>query len=737
MVGGNRELSPPPIANIERENQMARAPHHDILFEPVKIGPKTLRNRFWQVPHCNGAGSDRPGFQALHRGTKAEGGFAAVFTEVCMVSADSDSMPWVASKLIDKGDIRNLRMMTDEIHRHGGLAGVEITHGSSFCFNAESRMPGRAPSQVPNEMEGMSSARAMTIADIKRMQRDHVDCALRAREAGFDLLTIFCGLATIPNYFLYKWNNKRTDEYGGSFENRARFTVELMHMLREEIKDCAIGIRFPIDTLDVPYGYGDMGVRADGEGKQFIALLDDLVDYWDVNIGTLNWGEDAGSSRFFETNHEAQYTRYAKMVSKKPVINVGRFTDPDVMVKAIRSGQCDIIGMARPSIADPFLPRKIEEGRYEDIRECIGCNVCVSRWEKGGPPIWCTQNTTAGEEYRRGWHPEKFNPTAKPEKSILVIGAGPAGLECAMVLGKRGYETVQLVDAQDRVGGHINWVSKLPGFGAWQRVTDWRKAQIEMHTRVGIELNTRLSYEDILNYGGEHVIFATGSKWDTTGMSGPIHDYIVGADATLPHVVTPEQYCVDGKPVGTRVVVIDNDAYYMGSAMAILLAEKGHDVTYITYNESVGPYLRYTLEEQRTFEKLGSLGVKCKRMLLAVSAENGNVTCMDKWTGETAEFPYDSVMLVTHRTSECGIYDRLQANPEEMREAGIKSIHLIGDAHTPGMIAQSTFSGARLAREFDSENPDIHLPFIRERRLIGATDADYAVAGWAMSADIG
>ena len=716
---------------------MARAPHHDILFEPVKIGPKTLRNRFWQVPHCNGAGSDRPGFQALHRGTKAEGGFAAVFTEVCMVSADSDSMPWVASKLIDKGDIRNLRMMTDEIHRHGGLAGVEITHGSSFCFNAESRMPGRAPSQVPNEMEGMSSARAMSIADIKRMQRDHVDCALRAREAGFDLLTIFCGLATVPNYFLYKWNNKRTDEYGGSFENRARFTVELMHMLREEIKDCAIGIRFPIDTLDVPYGYGDMGVRADGEGKQFIALLDDLVDYWDVNIGTLNWGEDAGSSRFFETNHEAQYTRYAKMVSKKPVINVGRFTDPDVMVKAIRSGQCDIIGMARPSIADPFLPRKIEEGRYEDIRECIGCNVCVSRWEKGGPPIWCTQNTTAGEEYRRGWHPEKFNTTTNPEKSILVIGAGPAGLECAMVLGKRGYETVQLVDAQDRVGGHINWVSKLPGFGAWQRVTDWRKAQIEMHTRVGIELNTRLSYEDILNYGGEHVIFATGSKWDTTGMSGPIHDYIAGADAALPHVVTPEQYCVAGKPVGKRVVVIDNDAYYMGSAMAILLAEKGHDVTYITYNESVGPYLRYTLEEQRTFEKLGNLGVKCKRMLLAVSAENGNVTCMDKWTGETSEFPYDSVMLVTHRRSECSIYDRLQANPEEMRQAGIKSIHLIGDAHTPGMIAQSTFSGARLAREFDSENPDIHLPFIRERRLIGATDADYAVSGWAMSADIG
>src|SRR3989338_2161579 len=128
-----------------------------------------------------------------------------------------------------------------------------------------------------------------------------------------------------------------------------------------------------------------------------------------------------------------------------------------------------IPAMPRPSIADPFLPNKIKDGRYEDIRECIGCNVCVSRWEKGGPPIWCTQNTTAGEEYRRGWHPESFVPTRNPQPAAMV-GAGPAGLECAMVLGKRGYETVQLVDAGSAVGGHLNWVTKLPGFGTWKRV---------------------------------------------------------------------------------------------------------------------------------------------------------------------------------------------------------------------------------------------------------------------------
>lgn len=704
---------------------MSRERRHDILFEPIAVGPKTLGNRFWQVPHCNGAGSDRPGMQAAFRGMKAEGGWGAVFTEVCFFTHDSDITPWVGSRLVDSGDIRNLSLMCDSVHEHDALAGVELTHGSSFCLNAESRMPGRAPSQIPNEFEGMASARSMTRKEIRVMQRDHVEGALKAREAGFDLLTVFCGLATLPNYFLYPFHNKRTDEYGGSFENRCRFTVELMDMLREAIHDCAIGMRFPIDTLDEPYGYGALGVRAAEEGARFIERMDDMVDYWDINIGTLNWGEDAGSSRFFESNHQAEYTVHAKRVSKKPVVNVGRFTDPDVMARAISSGQCDIIGAARPSIADPFLPKKIEEGRYEDIRECIGCNICVSRWEKGGPPIWCTQNPTSGEEYRRGWHPEIYVPTTDPGPSILVVGAGPAGLECAMTLGRRGYETVHLVDAAPAVGGHLSWVSTLPGFGTWRRVIDWRKTQIDTRTYVGIQLNTELSYEDVLASGAEHVIFATGSRWDTSGMSAPLHAPIEGVNAESPEVCTPEQYVVDGKRVGKKVLVIDNDAYYMGSAMAQLLAERGHEVTYATYGETVGPYLRFTLEEQRMYERLANLGVEMIAHHLTVAAADGEATLVHIWSGRERTVPCDSIMLVTHRVSDCALHDRLQASPEDMRASGIRSIHLIGDAHTPGMIAQSVFSGTRLAREFDSDNPDEHRPFIRERRLLNATEADY------------
>src|SRR6201999_2191716 len=155
--------------------------------------------------------------------------------------------------------------------------------------------------------------------------------------------------------------------------------------------------------------------------------------------------------------------RGLKQLTSKPVVGVGRFTSPDPMVRMVRSGVLDLIGAARPSIADPFLPRKIEEGRLEDIRECIGCNVCVTGdWTM--TPIRCTQNPSMGEEWRRGGHPERFRPAGSDSK-VLVVGAGPAGLEAAMALGKRGYEVV-LAEAGRELGGRVLRAARLPGLAA-------------------------------------------------------------------------------------------------------------------------------------------------------------------------------------------------------------------------------------------------------------------------------
>jgi dimethylamine/trimethylamine dehydrogenase len=712
---------------------VARDPKYDILFEPIQVGPKTLRNRFWQVPHCNGAGSDKPGMQAEFRAMKAEGGWGAVFTEVCNVNHAGDILPWIGSRLCDEGDVRNLSLMCDRIHDNGGLAGVELLHSGGLAANAESRAPTYTVSQIPHDINFMANGRAMDKDEIRETRREHVEGAKRARAAGFDLISLFCGLGTFPIYFLYPYYNKRTDEYGGSFENRIRFTRELLEELREEVDGCAIGARFSIDTLEEPYGYGDLGIRAAGEGRAFIEALDHLVDFWDVNIGTLNWGEDAGSSRFFAMNHQARYTRIAKQVSKKPIINVGRFTDPDVMVEAIQSGQCDIIGAARPSIADPFLPKKIEEGRPEDIRECIACNVCVSRWEQGGPPIWCTQNATSGEEYRRGWHPERFDPAINAENDVLVIGAGPAGLEAAMVLGKRGMRRVHLVDENPEMGGHLRWVTTLPGLGTWSRVTQYRATQIGRLKNVQFIPKTCLELADVLDYGAEIVIVATGASWSTDGMSGPTHSPVEGASADAAHVLTPEQLVLKGKSAGEHVLVYDTDGYYMGATMAEMLAARGHRVTYVTHFDAIAPYMRFTLEEQRQYQRLTELGVEIVTQQLVVAAEPGEATLLHLWSGAERTMAIDSIMLVTQRNSESALYDALKSDSGRLDEAGINAVYAIGDAWAPGMVAQAVFSGHRLAREIDSPDPNVALPFIRERRLLNSTEADYALDSAAIA----
>jgi dimethylamine/trimethylamine dehydrogenase len=706
---------------------MARDTKYDKLFEPIQLGPKTLRNRFWQVPHCNGAGSDKPGTQAEFRAMKAEGGWGAVFTEVCNVNHAGDTLPWIGSKLCDQGDVRNLSLMCERIHDNGSLAGVELLHSGGLAGNAESRSPTYTVSQIPNDINFMANGREMNKDEIRTLRREHVEGALRAREAGFDLISLFCGLGTFPIYFLYPYYNRRTDEYGASFENRIRFTVEVLEEMREAIDDCAIGARFSIDTLEEPYGYGDLGIRAEGEGRRFIESLDHLVDYWDINIGTLNWGEDAGSSRFFKMNHQSPYTRVAKQVSKKPVVNVGRFTDPDVMLEAVNSGQCDIIGAARPSIADPFLPKKIEEGRFDEIRECIACNICVSRWEQGGPPIWCTQNPTSGEEYRRGWHPEMFDQAKNSENDVLVVGAGPAGMECAMVLGKRGMRRVHLVDENPELGGHLRWVTTLPGLGTWSRVTQYRQTQIAKLKNVEFIPKTRLELDDVLEYGAEIVVVATGSEWDGYGLNGPTHTPIDGVTPDAPFVLTPEQLVLDGKPAGDRVVVYDTDGYYMGVTMAERLAMDGKNVTYITHFDAMAPYMRFTLEEQRQYERLVELGVEILTQTLVLAAEPGRANLLQHWAGAERTIELDSLMVVTQRNSRSELHDALKSDQTRLDEAGINGVYCIGDAWSPGLIAQAVFSGHRLAREVDKDDPSTPLPFIRERRVIDSAEEDYAL----------
>ncbi len=244
-----------------------------------------------------------------------------------------------------------------------------------------------------------------------------------------------------------------------------------------------------------------------------IEMLAELPDLWDVNIS--NWPNDSQTSRFAKEGFQEQYTSFVKQLTTKPVVGVGRFTSPDTMVSQIKRGVLDFIGAARPSIADPFLPKKIEEGRIDDIRECIGCNMCVSS-DYTSTNLRCTQNPTMGEEWRRGWHPEII-PPKKSEGSVLVVGAGPAGLEAALAAARRGFE-VHLAEATSELGGRVTRESQLPGLAEWARVRDWRVGQLERMANVSIYRESALEAEHVLEFGARHVAIATGSTWRSDGV---------------------------------------------------------------------------------------------------------------------------------------------------------------------------------------------------------------------------
>jgi dimethylamine/trimethylamine dehydrogenase len=704
---------------------VARDPRYDVLFEEVRIGPKVMRNRFFQAAHCLSAGSDRPGFQAHFRAMKAEGGWAAVSTEYCSIAPESDDMHRISARIWDEGDVRNLALMCDLVHEHDALAAIELWHGGPTAPRQETRVPAIGPSQAVHMFGMGSSCKAMDRADIARVKQQYVAAATRARSAGFDIITIHVtGGGSLPHQFLLPMWNQRSDEYGGRFENRARFATEITEMIRESVGDeCAISVRFGIDTLPAPEGWGDRGIRASDEGHRFIEHLDHLVDLWDINIAASEWGEDAGPSRTHRENFQQPYVIDVKQHTAKPVMNVGRFTSPDTMVDLVASGQLDIIGAARPSIADPFLPRKIEEGRLDDIRECIGCNICISRWEIGGPPLICTQNATSGEEYRRGWHPERFSTAKNSDRAVLIVGAGPAGLECAMVLGNRGMQQVHLVDAEDDPGGHLKWVSRLPGLTEWRRVIDYRLTQLSKLKTVTLITGQRMSAASILEYGADLVIIASGSEWVTDGDNGFTHSPIPGAAGSPDFVLSPEQIMLAGKrPPGPRVVVYDCDGYFVGVGMAELLSQEGYNVTYVTPHEGLAPFTHLTLEAPRLNRKFRRLGINVLTGRTVARITQECTALQDVWDGTAEEqLSSDAVVLVTQRRSDDRLTRALADEPDSLEDAGISDLHAIGDCVAPSLIAETIFSAHRLAREIDSGNPAIPLPFIRERRLIGST----------------
>ena len=681
-----------------------RDPRYDILFEPMEIGPVTAKNRFYQVPHCNGGGYRDPSAAAAMRGSKAEGGWGVIFTEQCEMHHTSEITPFIELRLWEDKDIPMLHKMSDRMKESGALAGIQLAYSGVNGPNLYSKEVPMAVSAQPIRTftNDPVQARALDKTDIRDLRRWFVNAAKRSKEAGFDLICLYGAHGFgIFQHFLSRATNHRTDEYGGSLENRARFVNEVIADMRDAVGDTmGITLRVSLDETIGELGFSNAEVR------EFVDMNRNLPDLWDLAQGT--WEECSGPSRFKEEAAQHELVKGIHELTDKPIVGVGRFTSPDVMAKMIKTGTLDFIGCARPSIADPFLPKKVEEGRIEDIRECIGCNICVTG-DMTMSISRCTQNPTFMEEWRKGWHPERMNAQGD-SSNVLVIGAGPAGLEATRACAERGYD-VALAEAGTVLGGRVARERHLPGLSAWGRVADYREYQISQKPNVESYFDSELDAESILEFGFENVCIATGSKWRRDGVSRQ-HVVPFPTDDAMP-VFTPDDL-MDGASPSGHVVIYDDDHYYMGGVMAELLMQKGCKVTLVTPAAYVSEWTLNTLEQHEIHRRLAGMGVQIElnRGVTEIAKDHVQTNCT--FTDQTRPIECDGVVMVSSRLEQNTVYLDLKAREAEWADAGIKSVRLIGDANAPGPIAWATYAGHRFARELDGEDIGDALPFRRE-----------------------
>jgi dimethylamine/trimethylamine dehydrogenase len=613
-----------------------RDPRFDPLFQPLKIGPVTAPNRFWQVPHCTGMGSQHPA---------------------------------------------NMAAMAEAVHAHGVLAGVELWHGGGST-NALSRAIGVGPESWLAE-KGPWQDQRMDRQDIRTLRDWHRAAALRARAAGFDLVYVYAAHSYLLAQFLAPALNRRTDNYGGSFDNRTRIVPEILDDTRDAVDDRA-AIAIPIEVTD-PDGSG-IAARND-----FLGRIAPLVDVFDVTIP--DYDTEMGPSRLVKEAALEAHVAHVRTAAAKPVVSVGRFTSPETMLSQLRRGILDFIGAAKPSIADPFLPAKIRDGRTEDTRECIGCNICYAH-HRLAAPIRCTQNPTMGEEWRQGWQPEHVPP---------IIGqADPAGLEAAVTLGKRGASVV-LAEAGEP-GGRVTREARLPGLSEWGRVIDWRLSLLAKLPQVTLYPGSKMTPDDIRETGLSHVMIATGSLWraDGRGRSLPGGE----ASYTSPRTLTPDQVLDGARPPQGPVVVFDNEGYHIAAGLADLLASEGFEIKYVTPAGTVASWAYFTAEQSRLQARPIERGVTIRtgQYVSTLGPETARLTCVH--TGRTGEIPCSSFIPVTSREPQDGLWD-----------AGLRSLVRIGDARAPGVIAHAIHDAHGAARAHLTRLP----PPRRERPILSPT----------------
>jgi mycofactocin system FadH/OYE family oxidoreductase 2 len=647
------------------------------LFSPLKLGTVEVKNRISFQPHLtNFAVGNLPSERQMYYwGERAKGGAGLIITEELSVHPTDMSY----EKLIDVYHaevIPGFKKITDYVHQFDAKIFAQLNHNGQQGDGSNSRLPVWAPSPIPDVLF-RETPKEMEPEDIEEVARYFAKSAIHVRESGFDGIELQFGHSSLARQFLSPLTNFRTDEYGGSLENRMRAPLKFIAAVRKAVgNDFPVGIRMCADEM-IPGGL-DLG-----QVQEICALFEasGLIDFMDLSIATFYNLYLVEGSMHTPLGYTIPLAAGVRERLKLPVFCTGRINDPVMAEKVLASGQADMIGMCRALICDPYLPKKAFEGRLDDIRYCIACNQgCIGRigMNKG---LGCVQNPAVGRE--KAWG-EGTLERAAVRKKVTVVGGGPAGMWAAKMAGRRGH-SVTLFEREENLGGQVLTAMKGVGRDEFGVIARNEKGQVDK-AGVTVKCGAEATTETVLADSPDVVIVATGSR--------PKEHPVGGADG--PAIYNVWQV-LNGETVpGEKVCLIDYDGSHRATATAELLANQGKSVHIITSSLFIGAELGPTQDLYLTRQRLLQKGVTFTPdiAVIEVAGEAGAKTVKgfnvysnvwDQWG------TYDSLVLAMGQKVDDALYMSLKGKVPEL--------YRIGDSVAPRKVDMAIWEGHRIGRE--------------------------------------